>query len=100
MDKQAKRPQCPLRTLPLGVPLAIASVGTVATLFTGNKQLHTAFGVAWAALSLLHGWQHAQKMQHDLTRAQEFLRTGIAPEGQRPDAYTLALARARAYHVV
>ena len=32
-------------------------------------------------------------MKKDITRAQEYLRTGNAPDGQRPDAYALALAR-------
>lgn len=90
----AKRP---LRTLPLGVPLALASAGTLATLFTDNKKLHIACGIAWTALSLLHGWQHAGKMKKDLASAQVFLRTGVAPDGKRPDAYTMALARAQAH---
>ena len=35
-----------LKKAPLGWPLAIASVGTVATIFAGKK-LHIAFGAAW-----------------------------------------------------
>lgn len=81
-----------LQKAPLGWPLAIASVGTVATIFAGKK-LHMAFGAAWGVLSLWHAWQHCRKMKHDLAKAQEFLRTGLAPEGRRPDACTLALAR-------
>ncbi len=81
-----------LKKAPLGWPLAIASVGTVATIFAGKK-LHIAFGAAWGVLSLWHAWQHCGKMKKDITRAQEYLRTGNAPDGQRPDAYALALAR-------
>lgn len=87
----------PLCTLSLGVPLTVASVGTLVTLLTDNKRLHVGFGIAWTALSLLHGWQHAGKMKRDLAGAQAFLRTGTVQDGKRPDAYTLALARARAH---
>ena len=81
-----------LQKAPLGWPLAIASLGTVATIFAGKK-LHLAFGTAWGVLSLWHAWQHSGKMKKDVERAQEYLRTGLASDGQRPDAYTLALAR-------
>jgi len=59
--------QCELKTLPLGLPLTVASVGTIATLWAG-KNLHAGFGVAWAALSFLHGWQHHKKMKADAKR--------------------------------
>ena len=85
-----------LQKAPLGWPLAIASVGTVATIFAGKK-LHIAFGAAWGVLSLWHAWQHAGKMKKDVAKAQDYLRTGIAADGQRPDAYTLALARYAAH---
>jgi len=81
-----------LNTIPLGWPLALASAGTIATIFAGKK-LHVAFGAAWGVLSLWHACQHCGKMKNDLQKAQTYLRTGIAPNGQRPDAYTLALAR-------
>ena len=81
-----------LQTMPLGWPLALASAGTIATIFAGKK-LHVAFGAAWGILSVWHTCQHYGKMKHDLQKAQDYLRTGIAPQGQRPDAYTLALAR-------
>lgn len=81
-----------LNTIPLGWPLALASAGTIATIFAGKK-LHVAFGAAWGVLSLWHACQHCSKMKSDLQKAQIYLRTGIAPNGQRPDAYTLALAR-------
>ena len=81
-----------LQTMPLGWPLALASAGTIATIFAGKK-LHVAFGAAWGILSVWHTCQHYGKMKHDLQKAQDYLRTGIAPKGQRPDAYTLALAR-------
>jgi hypothetical protein len=55
---------CELKTLPLGLPLTVASVGTIATLGAG-KNLHAGFGIAWAALTFLHGWQHHKKMQAD-----------------------------------
>jgi len=53
-----------MKNLPLGWPLTVASVGTVVTLWAG-KNLHAGFGVAWAALSVLHGWQHHKKMKAD-----------------------------------
>ena len=53
-----------LQKTPLGIPMTLASVGTLATLFVG-KNLHAGFGVAWAAMTLWHGWQHHQKMQAD-----------------------------------
>lgn len=53
-----------LKNLPLGLPLTVASVGTIATLWAG-KNLHAGFGIAWAALTFLHGWQHHKKMQAD-----------------------------------
>ncbi len=56
-----------LKTLPLGIPLTVASVGTLATLCAGKK-FHAGFGIAWAALSFLHGWQHHKKMQADACR--------------------------------
>ena len=55
------------KNLPLGLPMTVASVGTLATLFAG-KNLHAGFGVAWAALSFWHGWQHHKKMQADAGR--------------------------------
>ena len=48
--------QCDLKNLPLGLPLTVASVGTIATLWAG-KNLHAGFGIAWAALTFFHGWQ-------------------------------------------
>jgi len=84
---------CTLRRLPLGVPLAIAAIGTIATI-KADTRLHIGFGMAWAALSALHCWQHTPKMKNDLAKALEFLKTG---QGKRPDAYTLALARAHAH---
>ena len=50
--------------IPLGIPLTIASLGTVAAL-AANKQLHACFGVLWVGLSLWHGWQHRKKLQTD-----------------------------------
>ncbi|SFT54587.1 hypothetical protein SAMN02910356_01039 [Selenomonas sp. GACV-9] len=59
--------QCGLKNLPLGIPMTVASVGTLATLCAGKK-FHVGFGIAWAALSFLHGWQHHKKMQADACR--------------------------------
>lgn len=53
-----------LKKFPLGIPLTITSVGTVATLFVG-KHLHAGFGIAWSVLSLLHAIQHHKKMKVD-----------------------------------
>lgn len=55
------------KNLPLGLPMTVASVGTLATLFAGKK-FHAGFGVMWAALSFWHGWQHHKKMQADVCR--------------------------------
>ena len=55
------------KNLPLGLPMTVASVGTLATLWAGKK-FHVGFGIAWAALSFLHGWQHHKKMQADACR--------------------------------
>ena len=56
------------RKIPLGLPLSAAAIGTVATLWYG-KNLHAGFGIAWLALSLLHGVQHAGKMKLDMEKA-------------------------------
>lgn len=55
------------KNLPLGLPMTIASVGTLATLWAGKK-FHAGFGLAWAALSFWHGWQHHKKMQADVKK--------------------------------
>ncbi len=57
-----------LKKMPLGVPMTVASLGTVLTLFAG-KNLHAGFGAAWAVLSLWHGWQHSKKMKNDVKKA-------------------------------
>lgn len=54
-----------LKSLPLGLPMTLASVGTLVTLFAG-KRFHAGFGAVWTALSLWHGWQHRKKMQADV----------------------------------
>ena len=59
--------QCDLKNLPLGLPLTVASLGTIATLRAG-KNLHVGFGIAWAALTFFHGWQHHKKMKADACR--------------------------------
>ena len=59
--------QCDLKNLPLGLPLTVASVGTIATK-KKKKNLHAGFGIAWAALTFFHGWQHHKKMRADACR--------------------------------
>ncbi|SHK47720.1 hypothetical protein SAMN05216582_10550 [Selenomonas ruminantium] len=66
--------QADWKNLPLGLPMTLASVGTLATLFAG-KNLHAGFGVAWAALSFWHGWQHHKKMQADARKLTDCCRT-------------------------
>lgn len=53
-----------MKNAPLGIPLTLASLGTVASLLAGKK-LHAGFGIAWMLLSLWHGLQHQKKMRHD-----------------------------------
>lgn len=52
------------KQLPLGLPLTVSGIATIATIFTGKK-LHVAFGAVWGLLSILHGLQHAGKLEHD-----------------------------------
>ena len=52
------------KQLPLGLPLTVSGIATIATIFTGKK-LHVAFGAFWGLLSILHGLQHAGKLEHD-----------------------------------
>lgn len=57
MNKSFKR-------LPLGLPLTVSGLATIATIFAGQKA-HIAFGAFWGLLSILHGLQHAGKLEHD-----------------------------------
>lgn len=57
MNKSFKR-------LPLGLPLTVSGLATIATSFAGKKA-HIAFGAFWDLLSILHGLQHAGKLEHD-----------------------------------
>ena len=50
----------------LGLPLAAAAAGTVATLFAPAKRLHIVCGTAWALFSLAHAWQYRKKLADDL----------------------------------
>ena len=50
--------------LPLGLPLTVSGLATIATIFAGKKA-HIAFGAFWGLLSILHGLQHAGKLEHD-----------------------------------
>ncbi len=92
-----------LKKLPLGLPMTVASVGTIATLWAG-KNLHAGFGVAWAVLSFLHGWQHHRKMQADAKRLANCCRTEAQEEEStvkalvdsfQVDAYTPGRVRLR-----
>ena len=71
-----------MKSAPLGIPLTLASLGTVASLFAGKK-LHAGFGIAWMLLSLWHGLQHQKKMQRDAEKLTELsvrcFNTGEAP---------------------
>ena len=49
----------------LGIPLTLASVGTIASLFA-NKNLHVLCGTVWLGLSLWHGYQHRKKLEKDI----------------------------------
>ena len=57
MNKSFKR-------LPLGLPLTVSGLATIATIFA-DKKAHIAFGAFWGLLSILHGLQHAGKLEHD-----------------------------------
>ena len=57
MNKSFKR-------LPLGLPLTVSGLATIATIFVGKKA-HIAFGAFWGLLSILHGLQQAGKLEHD-----------------------------------
>ena len=59
-----------MQNAPLGIPLTLASVGTVVSLLAGKK-LHAGFGIAWMLLSLWHGFQHRKKMQRDVGKLTE-----------------------------
>lgn len=53
-----------LKKMPLGLPLTVSGLATIATIFAGKKA-HIAFGAVWGVLSILHGLQHAGKLKHD-----------------------------------
>lgn len=60
-----------MKNLRLGIPLAVGMAGTVASLFVGGKRLHTAFGVAWTALSLVHAYQYRKNMKNNAKKGLE-----------------------------
>ncbi|WP_363317189.1 HMA2 domain-containing protein [Anaerovibrio sp.] len=60
-----------IKTMPLSVPMSIAAVGTVASVLTGQKQLHTLCGIVWLGTSVLHSWQHSNKMKSDALKVVE-----------------------------
>ena len=53
-----------LKKIPLGLPLTVSGLATIATIFA-DKKAHIAFGAFWGLLSILHGLQHAGKLEHD-----------------------------------
>lgn len=55
-----------MKKVSLGIPLAAGMTGTVLSLVTGNKKIHTVFGIAWTALSLIHLYQHKKVMKHNV----------------------------------
>lgn len=58
-----------IQKLPLGIPLAVSTAGTVLALWMrGGRRLHVLFGAALVVLSALHGAQHALKMKQDAKR--------------------------------
>ena len=61
-----------MKNVGLGIPLAVGMAGTVASLFVGGKKLHTAFGIAWTALSLVHAY-------HFEISESSFIYTGTYP---------------------
>lgn len=60
MNKQA------IKHFPLGVPLTLSGVATIATIFA-NKRLHLACGAVWGLLSILHAIQHRKKICSDVS---------------------------------
>ena len=53
-----------VKKMPLGLPLTVSGLATIATIFAGKKA-HIAFGAVWGVLSILHALQHAGKLKHD-----------------------------------
>lgn len=60
-----------MKNIGLGIPLAVGMAGTVASLFVGGKKLHTAFGVTWTALSLVHAYQYRRKIKNSAKKGLE-----------------------------
>ena len=60
-----------MKNIGLGIPLTVGMAGTVASLFVGGKKLHTAFGVAWTALSLVHAYQYRRKIKNSAKKGLE-----------------------------
>ena len=54
--------KCGKKKSSLGVPLAVATIGTVAALAI-SKKLHAGFGLVLVGLSLLHGLQHKKSIK-------------------------------------
>lgn len=60
-----------MKNIGLGIPLTVGMAGTVASLFVGGRKLHTAFGVAWTALSLVHAYQYRRKIKNSAKKGLE-----------------------------
>lgn len=52
----------------LGIPLAVGMAGTVLSLMTGSKKIHTVFGIAWTALSLVHVYRYKKVMKNNIKK--------------------------------
>lgn len=57
-----------MKKVSLGIPLAVGMTGTVLSLAVGTKKIHTVFGVAWTALSLIHFYQHKKIMKNNVKK--------------------------------
>ena len=57
-----------MKKMSLGIPLAVGMTGTVLSLVTGSKKIHTVFGIAWTALSLAHAYQYKKVMKNNVRK--------------------------------
>lgn len=57
-----------MKKMSLRIPLAVGMTGTVLSLVTGNKKIHTVFGIAWTALSLAHAYQYKKVMKNNVRK--------------------------------
>ena len=57
-----------IRNLPLSVPMGLATIGTVASLWFANKRIHMLCGTVWLGISAIHTWQHCPKVKKDVAK--------------------------------